>query len=196
MFCFFMKTRYIILVALLLGINSSIVSAQTQEVEKKYFHDSLIVKIKSGHFIDVAKSLEISDAELFLKHCKRNGINKSLQDSVCHYISKYYARLGYLLAFEDSNDIKEWTDALHFTEKHLGRKDSLYWYLLDHQATIFGHTNNYIRVDSCMEIKLKYQKKVLGKTHPDCIRTMQDLAWYNYLVSQQTNLSDSKVHCS
>ena len=193
MFCFFMKTRYIILVALLLGINSSIVSAQTQEVEKKYFHDSLIVKIKSGHFIDVAKSLEISDAELFLKHCKRNGINKSLQDSVCHYISKYYARLGYLLAFEDSNDIKEWTDALHFTEKHLGRKDSLYWYLLDHQATIFGHTNNYIRVDSCMEIKLKYQKKVLGKTHPDCIRTMQDLAWYNYLVSQQTNLSDSKV---
>ena len=203
-----MKTRFIILVALLLGINS-IISAQNTIENEEYTLKHLITDINNNNFTSavenithvnnwelvpnslIQEDIDIRNIDAFLKYSKRKHIPKNLQDSLYRKISYYYAILGYYRSLKGSES-QEWTDALHFAEKYLGRKDSLYWYLLDHQATIFGHTNDYIRVDSCMEIKLKYQKKVLGKTHPDCIRTMQDLAWYNYLVYEQTSWDKRK----
>ena len=204
-----MKTSFIILVALLLGIHSIIFAQNTIENEE-YTLKHLITDINNNNFTSavenithvnnwelvpnslIREDIDIRNIDAFLKYSKRKHIPKNLQDSLYRKISYYYAILGYYRSLKGSES-QEWTDALHFAEKYLGRKDSLYWYLLDHQATIFGHTNDYIRVDSCMEIKLKYQKKVLGKTHPYCIETMQDLAWYNYLIYEQTNRFNSKL---
>ena len=169
-----MKTRYIILVALLLGIHS-IISAQNTIENEEYTIKHLITDINNNKFTSavenithvnnwelvpnslIQEDIDIRNIDAFLKYSKRKHIPKNLQDSLYRKISYYYAILGYYRTLKGSES-QEWTDALHFAEKYLGRKDSLYWYLLDHQATIFGHTNDYIRVDSCMEIKLKYQK--------------------------------------
>ena len=161
--------------------------AQTASATDASLYDSLLAAVEHGDFFKIARDIDISDAESFLKYCKHNGVDKNLQDSIYRHICKYYAHLGYWISFENGDDVHNWTHALHFTEKHLGRKDSLYWHLLNHQCTIFERNNKFEKVNDCLVEKLKYQKKVLGESHPDCIKTMQELSWINYLMLEQSN---------
>ena len=203
-----MKFRYLFFVLVFSGAIYTI-SAQNTIVNNEYTLQHLITDINNNNFISAAENIvhiqnwdlipnsliqediNIKNIDTFLKYSKRKHIPKHFQDSLCRKISYYYAVLGYHRSLKGS-EVQEWTDALHLAEKYLGRKDSLYWHLLNHQATIFAQNNDFIRVDSCITITLKYQKKVLGKTHPDCIKTMQDLAWYNYLTYEQTSWDKRK----